>query len=306
MKSKTRKYDQLFIIWMCIICLFGCTSIDEVQEVEEKKNPILSVTYIDVGQGDSSLIECEGKTMLIDGGLPSQSQKIYSILKERNIDHLDYIVCTHTHSDHVGGLSGALQLVDCDLALVNRTDVTTKTYTKFLAKLEEKNTPIEIPEVGNTYSFAGGSFVILGPTDQEDAQEENDRSIVVKLNYGNTSFLFTGDSEQEEEQLMMFNEYDELHADVLKVAHHGSSNGASKAWIKAVQPSISVISCGKNNEYGHPHEELLNLLKDANSQVYRTDLQGDITVTTDGNTVQVSSVEKNEDANVWQPGEKKQ
>lgn len=295
------------VSFLCI-CLAGCSFSfpEESKDSVSSALPVSSsfaVTFIDVGQGDSSLIQCDGRYMLIDGGLPDQSQKIYALLKKRNIAHLDYIVCTHAHSDHVGGLAGALQIASCDQAFSNTLTYSSKTYTKFVKQLQEHDVPLSIPNVGDVYSLGSASYQILGPTDREKTMDENDQSLILRIQYGSTYFLFTGDAEQEEQQLLMYNSYDSLRANVLKAAHHGSSNGASAAWIKAVKPEITVISCGKNNEYGHPHEKTLDLLKNAGSSVYQTDLQGDITVTSDGSSVSASPT-KNADADVWRPGEK--
>lgn len=261
-----------------------------------------TATFIDVGQGDSTLIQCDGKAMLIDGGEPSQSQKIYAILKEKGISNLDYIVCSHTHSDHAGGLSGALQYASCAQALLTVTSAQNGAFTDLINQLNQHAVPITVPQVGDVYSLGSATFKVLGPTDMEEAMDENDKSMVLRFDYGSTSFLFTGDAEQEEQQLLMYHDYDELKVNVLKADHHGSSNGASYAWIKAVQPAITVISCGKGNSYGHPHAETLNLLKQYGSSVYRTDLQGDITVISDGSTV-TASVSRNADADVWQSGD---
>jgi competence protein ComEC len=261
----------------------------------------LIVTFMDVGQGDAALIQCDGRNMLIDGGEPEQSQKIYAILKEKKISHLDHIVCTHVHSDHSGGLSGALQYASCDEALTTLTSSEDAVFNTFLQQCAKHSVPIVVPKVGDVFALGSASFQILGPTDMEPSMDENDRSLVLKLTYGKTSFLFTGDSEQEEEQLLMYNEYDSLKADVLKASHHGSANGASAAWIKAIQPKITVISCGSNNDYGHPHAQTLQLLQQYNSALYRTDLQGDIVIQSDGTSLS-ATVARNTDAAVWQPG----
>lgn len=260
-----------------------------------------SVTFIDVGQGDASLISCDGEYMLIDGGTVDQSQKMYAILKNRNITHLNDIVCTHPHADHAGGLAGALEYASCDQAYAPVETSDNAAFTKFTDALASRNIPLSVPSVGDSWSLGSATVTVLGPTDVNSAMDVNDMSLVLRIDYGDTSFLFTGDAEQEEQQLLMYNEYDELNVTVLKAAHHGSSNGASYAWVKAVSPEITVISCGTANSYGHPHEETLNLLKVAGSKVYRTDLQGDITVTSDGKTVS-ASVDHNPDADVWVPG----
>jgi len=262
---------------------------------------LFTATFIDVGQGDATLIECDGHAMLIDGGMPDQSQKIYAILKRKGITDLDYIVCTHPHEDHAGGLSGALQYASCDHALSSVADSDNSAFQHFLQALSDRGTALTVPQTGDRFSLGSAEFTVLGPTDIEPSMDANDISLVLRADFGSTSFLFPGDAEQEEEQLLMWNEYDSLGATVLKAAHHGSANGASYAWVKAVHPEITIISCGSGNPYGHPHEDTLDLLKKYGSQLYRTDLQGDITVVSDGTGVTVSPSE-HPDADVWQPG----
>ena len=261
-----------------------------------------TVKYIDVGQGDASLICCDGHYMLIDGGSSKKSDTIYSILRKNNIKELDYIVCTHPHEDHADGLPGALSYAECKTALGPVVTYDNDSYNKFLKALEKKNIDLIVPEAGDTYLLGSARIEVLGPTDIVPSMDPNNISIVLRVDYGDTSFLFTGDAEQEEQQLIMWNEYDKLDVDVLKASHHGSYNGASYAFIRAISPEITVISCGKHNSYGHPHEEALDLFKEYKSDLYRTDLQGDITIVSDGINLSVSS-EKKLTTNVWIPGQ---
>ncbi|PWT27039.1 ComEC/Rec2 family competence protein [Butyrivibrio fibrisolvens] len=260
-----------------------------------------TATFIDVGQGDSSLITCDGHSMLIDGGTSDQSQKLYSILKSQNINQLDYVVCTHPHADHAGGLPGALAYAKVGAAFAPVTTYDNSSFNKYVKAVEKQGKSIIVPEVGSMYPLGNAIITVLGPTDVEPSMDPNDISLVLRIDYGQNSFLFSGDAEQEEQQLLMWNEYDLLNVDVLKAAHHGSSNGASYAFIKAVSPSVTVISCGVGNSYGHPHAEALELLQQYNSALYRTDLQGDIVVSSDGTNISVA-VSKNELAAVWTPG----
>lgn len=260
------------------------TSQTTVQTTQATGKTGLTIRYIDVGQGDSALVVCDGEAMLVDGGESSQSSKIYTVLKNQNLTHLKYIVATHPHADHVGGLPGALTYADCDKVLSPVADSDNSSFTKLKKKCEQKNIPIEVPTEGAKYTLGGATLTILGPTD-EIPDDPNNNSLFFRLDYGSTSFLFTGDAEQMEQQLLLHNEYDGLKADVIKMPHHGSSNGASEAFLKAVKPRFAVISCGAGNSYGHPHQETMSLLKAQNIAVHRTDLEGDILCTSDGTNI---------------------
>ena len=253
----------------------------------------IQVYFIDVGQGDSTLVVHGSDAVLIDGGLPSQSNKVYAFLKDKNIAHVKYVIASHMHNDHTGGLSGALETGMCENILVPDTN----DENGFLEQADKKGVPVSVAKEGDVYTLDDISFYILGPTDLV-TDNENNNSLVVRMDYKNVSFLFTGDAEQEEEQLLLYNHYKDLDVDVLKVPHHGSSNAASSAWLNAIAPEYSVISCGKDNSYGHPHDTTLQLLKQSGSALYRTDLQGTITCTTDGQNIEFST-EKNSETSVW-------
>ena len=289
MKKKKQNFLYEFLAF-CIAC--GGIAYTYVQKDTRNVDEI-QVYFIDVGQGDSSLVVHGDDAVLIDGGLPSQSNKIYAFLKDKNIKHLKYVVASHMHNDHTGGLSGALESGICESVLVPDTN----DENGFLQQVEEKNIPVVVTKENDVYTLDDITFQILGPTDLV-ADNENNNSLVVRMEYHNVSFLFTGDAEQEEEQLLMYNHYDALDVDVLKASHHGSSNAASSAWMQAVSPKYTVISCGKDNVYGHPHDEALRLIKQSGSVLYRTDLQGTITCTTDGENIQFST-EKNSETSVW-------
>ncbi len=244
----------------------------------------LTIRFLDVGQGDSALITCEGESMLVDGGDSSQSSKLYAVLKKQGITQLRYIVATHPDADHIGGLPGALRYASCETLLSPVETSDKAVFQKLEKKCREQKVTIEVPVEGEVLSLGGAVLRILGPTD-ELPDDTNNNSIVFRLEYGDTSFLFTGDAEQLEQQLILHNEYDLLQADVLKMPHHGSSNAASAAFLNAVDPDYAVISCKKGNSYGHPHEETMELLQSRGTAVYRTDLQGDIVCKSDGKTI---------------------
>ena len=234
---------------------------------------VFEVHFIDVGQGDAILVVCNEHAMLVDGGKSKQSDKIYSYLRNHGIDHLDYIVATHPDADHIGGLAGALNYAAVDVALSPVLDNEIETFQNFKKYLGKQNLSITISEAGDTYALGNAEVQVLGP--REIVHEDNNNSIVLKVIHGNNSFLLTGDAEEEEEQSILRSGAD-IRSTVLKVAHHGSAHASSQQWLSKVSPQIAVISCGSDNEYGHPTEQVLNRLKDMNIPVLRTDMHGDI------------------------------
>jgi len=280
----------------------GCESLDwsHAQEPQGAPTTELSVDssfevhFIDVGQADSSLILCDGEAMLIDGGNAEDSSLIYSYLKNLSLDHLEYIVCTHAHEDHVGGLAGALNYASVDTALCPVTSYDSKAFQSFVSYLDKQSVSITIPTAGDCFTLGSASVQVLGPeTVVED--DPNNSSIVLRIEYGETSFLFTGDAERAEEQEILDGGYT-LKSTVLKVGHHGSGSSTTYPFLREVMPEYAVISVGENNSYGHPTEETISRLRDADVKVFRTDMQGDVICTSDGETV-TFTVEKNENAN---------
>ena len=249
------------------------------------ENSNFEVHFIDVGQADSALIECDGKTMMIDGGNVADSNVVAAYLKKEDVTELNYVVCSHAHEDHVGGLSGALSVTKADNIYAPKTEANTKAYKNFKKKAEEQNVEIKHPNVGDEIQLGSSTVEFLGPVD-ENGKDLNSTSIVLKITYGNTSFLFTGDAESDEEEEIL-NSGADLKSKVLKVGHHGSRTSTSYPFLREVMPQYAVISVEKGNSYGHPNEETLSKLSDAGVEVYRTDESGDIVMTSDGNSINI-------------------
>lgn len=242
----------------------------------------LEVHFIDVGQADCILVICDGHYMLIDGGNAEDSDLVYAYLEQHGGGHLDCMVASHAHEDHIGGLSGALNYAQVDMALSPVTDYGTKVFQNMVKYLAEQGKSLTVPAPGDRFNLGSAQVQILGPV--KEYEETNDTSIVLRIDYGTTSFLFTGDMERQAEQDLMDAGVD-LHADVLKVGHHGSETSTSYPFLREVMPRYAVISVGEGNSYGHPSDEVLSRFRDVGAEVYRTDMQGHIIAESDGNTV---------------------
>ena len=258
------------------------------------ENSTFEIHFIDVGQADAALVECDGHYMLVDGGNKADSNVIYSVLKQAAVPKLDIVVGTHAHEDHIGGLPGAYNFTSADLTLCPVTGYDSEAFEDFAKYANQKGGGITVPEVGDTYSLGRATITILGVNGGSDT---NDTSIIFRIVYGQTAFLFTGDAERDAEQSVLYSGAD-LSATVLKIGHHGSDTSTTYPFLREIMPQYAVISVGEGNSYGHPTEDTLSRLRDAEVQVFRTDMQGDIFCISDGTSV-VFSVEKNADADVF-------
>ncbi len=256
------------------------------------QNSKFEVHFIDVGQGDSALVLCDDKTMLIDGGKSTASDIVYTYLKKQNITSLDLIVMSHADDDHIGGLSAPLSTITVKRIIGPKTTADTKSYKTLMRKISDNGLSLEHPVLGSEMDFASAKIKFLGPVTDPNS-ERNNSSVVMKITYGSTSFLFTGDAAYEEEKEILNRGYD-ISATVLKVGHHGSASSTSYSFLREIMPRYAVISVG-NNSYGHPTDSALSRLRDAGAVVYRTDMQGDIIAKSDGSTVSFF-VSKNQNA----------
>lgn len=260
-----------------------------VSDTQKTENGQLCIKYIDVGQGDSEFIMLpNGETILIDAGEKGSGKKVVSAIKDMSVDKIDYLIATHPHADHIGGMPEVIDSFDIGKVYMPRADYSSKTYLTVLEKIDEKNLKITAVKTGtNVISSDELSAEFIAPASGK-YNSLNDFSAVLKLTYGDTSFLFTGDAEANSEQEMLESGFD-LSADILKVGHHGSDTSSSEKFLDAVSPEYAVISCGLNNDYSHPSENTLDKLSAINTKVFRTDKMGTITVYSDGHTINIES-----------------
>lgn len=239
----------------------------------------MEVHFIDVGQGDATLITSGEHSMLIDAGDDTKGTAIQNYLQKRNIRKLDYLILTHPDADHIGGAPVIITKFDIDTVFVSNYEKDNKTYQKLIQALDNKRLKGITPKVGSQYAFGTAQITILAPNRIYDTP--NDASIALLFQNGDNKFLFTGDAGEAAEKDILNNQID-LLADVYHTGHHGSRTSTSEAFFAAVHPSYAVISCGEGNSYGHPHAQTLNIFRANGVKVYRTDEQGSVIVTSDG------------------------
>ena len=235
-----------------------------VQPVEEGGS--FQIHFIDVGQADAALVICDGHYMLIDGGNAEDSDLVYAYLERHGAKHLDYMVASHAHEDHIGGLSGALNYAAVDTAFCPVTEYSSKVFQNMVKYLGEQGKSLTVPAPGDKFSLGSAQVEILGPVKEYD--DTNDTSIVLRIDYGETSFLFTGDMESGAERDLLDSGTD-VRATVLKAGHHGSDTSTSYQFLRAVMPQYTVISVGEGNSYGHPSDEVLSRFRDAGTESHR-------------------------------------
>ncbi|MGM9550542.1 MAG: ComEC/Rec2 family competence protein [Faecousia sp.] len=275
-----RKLLALLLILPLLLC--GCQISFEPAVVSGDG---LTVYFIDVGQADCALLECGGEYMLIDGGNRDDGQLVVSYLEQQGVETLSCVVCTHAHEDHVGGLPSVLAVYPTQAVYAPTRTYASKVFDDFVYYTDQQRLEITIPSPGDAWSLGEANVTVLGPV--KSYAETNDTSIVLKVEYGETAFLFTGDMETtaENDMLDYWGGRMAWNADVLKVGHHGSNTSTGYRFLNEVDPDYAVISVGTGNTYGHPHEEPLSRLNQAGVTILRTDNLGTVIARTDGKAV---------------------
>ncbi|WP_094549458.1 ComEC/Rec2 family competence protein [Petroclostridium xylanilyticum] len=284
---KLKKLSIICLIFILTFVTAACTI--TTSDTEKKQDPdALKIHFIDVGQGDSILVNLPQKfTMLIDAGNNNDGEKIVRYIKDQGIKRIDYIVGTHPHEDHIGALDVVIQTFDIGKVYMPKVSHNTKTFKDVLLAVKEKGLKVSSPKPGEIIFDKEDLKVQFLAPNAEKYEELNNYSIVTKVTYGETSFLLTGDAEDVSEKEMLEKFGTGLKANVLKLGHHGSTSSTTPEFLKAVSPEYAVISVGKDNTYGHPHKETIGRLNKKGIKIYRTDKNGTVVMSSDGQEISV-------------------
>ncbi len=273
-----KAYRKIVNLLLAAAALAGtCLSVPVVSSAADADK--MEVHFLDVGQGDSTLIVCGEHAMLIDAGDDSKGTQIQNYLQKQKIEKLDYLVLTHPDADHIGGAPVIIGKFEIDKVFVSNYEKDNKSYQKLIQALDNKRLKYSTPKVGAQYSLGTATITILAPGKEYD--NPNDASISLVVQNGSHKFLFTGDAGEAAEQDILDSGM-AVSADVYQVGHHGSKTSTSEDFLEAVNPTYAVISCAEGNEYGHPHAQTLNALRANGVKVYRTDEAGTVIASSDG------------------------
>lgn len=292
MKKSQKKLRNIYVLFIVVLlaaaALYFYFLNTEDTPADTAQGATLNVLVIDVGQADSILVTMStGETMLIDAGEASSTDAIFEELDERDITHIDVLVATHPHADHIGGMRGIIERYDVGMVYMPNMTSKSKTYLNLMQIIDDKDITVTEAYADEHFSLGAAQCTIVSPGKDDDI-DANNESVVIFLDYLDTECLFTGDMERRAEEEVLA-DGSMIDADILKVAHHGSSTGTSEDFLAAVSPEYAVISCGEGNTYGHPHVQTLDLLSKYDLTPHRTDISGDILFTSDGHTIQVTT-----------------
>lgn len=285
---------RIFLSLLLLILVSGCTKLNlEPSNSSEREDNTFTPSsdelvahFIDVGQGDANLIELpNGETMLIDAGIASMGDDIIEYIENLGYDTIDYVIATHPHADHIGGMAEVIDAFNIETIYMPRAVSTSKTYENLLETIQDKGLSIKTGRTGVEVLNEENLDIVMVAPNSEDYSNLNNYSIVLKITYGDVSFLYTGDAEEDNLEEIT----SDIASDVLKVGHHGSDTSTSKDFLEKVQPKYAVISVGEGNSYGHPAASTIELLQEYTNNIYRTDLNGTIVISTDGVNINVET-----------------
>lgn len=292
MKHFFKKHTLVSFIGLLLLTIITITyqdhlavSTKEAQKKPETKevlNPTskLKISFLDVGQADSILLENNGEYMLIDAGNNEDGPKLVKYFHELGVQNFAYVIATHAHEDHIGGMDDIINNFSIQTFYMPDDITTTKTFEDVLDALENKRITFQTPELDGTFHFAESKFEVIYI--EKNAKDLNDSSLILKMTYGNNTFLFMGDATSKVEPKIIEKE---IKSDVLKIGHHGSKYSSSQALLDKVSPQYAIISVGADNNYHHPHQNTMKKLDAMAIKTYRTDRDGTIILTTDGTNI---------------------
>ena len=304
-RKRRKKQENKFLRIILIIITFilgvflsdieGTYSLEDIsniftESVFNEVNSNLIVSYLDVGQADSILIENNKEYMLIDAGNNEDGELLVKYFNQKEITNFKYLVGTHPHEDHIGGLDDVINNFDVGTIYMPDAITTTKTFTDVLDAIENKGLTYKVPKIQETFTLGEATLEVIYTG--TDTKELNNTSIVLRLVFGETTFLFTGDAEDKAEETILKSGLN-IQADVLKIGHHGSKYSTTDEFLNEVNPKYAIISVGEGNSYKHPESIVLNKLDDNNIEVHRTDLEGTIIVTSDGKNITINNIDTN-------------
>lgn len=295
MNKKSQKFVLSLVIFLVAIIGTFYQKKDEVKNINKREEVVntinydhdLSVYFIDVGQADCILVKDNDEYALIDAGNNEDGMKLVNYFKSLNITDFKYVFGTHAHEDHIGGMDNIIDNFNIENFYMPNAITTTKTFEDVLDSLDRKKIKFQTPNVNDDFKLNNATFKVLHIRDNK--KDLNDTSVVLRLEYGNTSYLLMGDATSNVEKDLLNNNIN-LKSDVLKVGHHGSNYSSTIDFLNKVKPEYAIIEVGKNNSYNHPRQETLDKLKDINAKVYRTDLDGTIVATSDGNSIKIETI----------------
>lgn len=284
-KIKKRHFKHLIIFTLLLLLCFFYSLLTKKFNSYKVNPNLMYVHYINVDQGDAILIQVNNKNLLIDSGPKSHKKQLVKFLNDLNISKLDYVIATHPHEDHIGNMNTVLNSYKVQSFYAPKVYSYTKSFEQMIDSLKSNNLKINPIKRGcNTINLGFQTNVEVFSPINDTYDNENNYSPVIKISFGNNSFLFTGDAEKEiEDKLILLN--DDLKADILKVSHHGSSSSTSDSFLNRVSPKYAIISVGKNNIYDHPNDTIISKLNTYKINILRTDIQNNITLISDGTNI---------------------